>query len=232
MNKYDFLSRLKAALSPLPQEERDAAMSYYEEFFSDAGEDNEQSVIASLGTPEELARSIIDENNRENPAYNDQEKTPVYDSGEISADSQAGSGFENNGGFTPPPEPIPTPQQSGKWTNNQIALIIVLAVLSSPIWLGLLCGVFGIIVGIFGALIGLIAGLGGSAVGFFAAGCVALFREPPLGIMLIGLSFIFAGLFPLAVYPLWKLAVKGAKACVKGIGNLFNKITGRKGTVQ
>ena len=58
MNKYDFLSRLRNALSPLPQEERDAAMNYYEEFFSDAGEDNEQAVIASLGTPEELAKSI------------------------------------------------------------------------------------------------------------------------------------------------------------------------------
>lgn len=41
MNKYEFLSRLRNALSALPNEERDAAMSYYEEFFSDAGEDNE-----------------------------------------------------------------------------------------------------------------------------------------------------------------------------------------------
>ena len=218
MNKYDFLSRLRNALSPLPQEERDAAMNYYEEFFSDAGEDNEQAVIASLGTPEELAKSIIDENNRENPANNQ----------EYAADSQTASGFESNSGFVPPP----TPAQTSKWSNGQIALFVVLAVLSSPIWLGALCAVFGIIIGIFGTLIGLIAGLGASAVAFLVSGIIALFQEPVLGIMMIGLAFIFAGLFPLAIYPLCKLAVKGTKACIKGIGSLFNKLTGKKEVSQ
>ncbi|MCM1299214.1 MAG: DUF1700 domain-containing protein [Firmicutes bacterium] len=222
MNKYDFLSRLRTALSPLPQEERDAAMSYYEEFFSEAGEDNEQSVIASLGAPEELAKSIIDENNLENPA----------NKGGFAADEQTASGFEGSIGFTPPPAPAPAPAEAGKWSSGQIALFVVLAVLSSPIWLGLLCAVFGVIVGIFGVIVGVVAALGACAVAFLAGGFIALFEEPPLGIMMIGLSFICAGLFPLVIYPLSKLAVKGTKACVKQIGSLINKITGRKEKVQ
>lgn len=213
MNKYDFLSRLRNALSPLPQEERDAAMNYYEEFFTDAGEDNEQSVIASLGAPEELAKQIIEENNRENPTYNN-----------------GAVGAADNSGFTPPPTPAQT--TAPRWTGGQIALFIVLAVLSSPIWLGVLCAIFGVIVGIFGALIGIIGGFGAVAIACLVSGVIALFSEPIAGIMMIGLSFIFAGLFPLAIYPLCKLAVKGAVACVKGIGSLINKITGRKEITQ
>lgn len=213
MNKYDFLSRLRNALSPLPQEERDAAMNYYEEFFTDAGEDNEQSVIASLGTPEELAKQIIEENNRENPAYNN-----------------GTAGAADNSGFTPPPTPAQT--TAPRWTGGQIALFVVLAVFSSPIWLGALCAIFGVIVGIFGALIGIIGGFGAAAIACFAAGVAALISEPIMGITMIGIAFIFAGLFPLAIYPLCKLTVKGVKACVKGIASLINKITGRKETAK
>lgn len=241
MNKNDFLSRLRTALSPLPQEERDAAMSYYEEFFSDAGEDNEQSVIASLGAPEDLAKSIIDENNRENPANNvemssnnvkipaNNRENPANNT-EIPAEHQNNSGFEG-GSYTPPPPPPPQAQTSGG-SNGQTALIIVLAVLSAPIWIGILCAIFGIIVGIFGAIIGLIASLGACAIAFLVTGFMSLLNEPAVGVMMIGLAFICAGLFPLAIVPLFKLAVKGAKACVKGIGSLFNKITGRKENVQ
>ncbi|MCM1053968.1 MAG: DUF1700 domain-containing protein [Bacteroides sp.] len=207
MNKYEFLSQLRNALSSLPKEEREAAMSYYEEFFSDAGEENEQAVIASLGTPESLAQSIIAENDKVNP----EPKT-----------ENDGSGF---GGFTPPPTPA---QQANRWTGGQLALIIVLAVLASPIWLGLLSAVLGVIVGLIGALIGLYAGFGAGALGLLVGGAVALFTEPTAGIFLIGIALILGGLIPLAVYPLSKAIVKLITACVKGIGSLFNRLTGKK----
>lgn len=219
MNKYDFLSRLRNALSSLPQEERDAAMNYYEEFFSEAGEDNEQAVIASLGSPEELAKSIIDENNRDNPASSRSD----------TASSEAAGGFNNQtSGFTPPPTPA---QTASRWTGGQIALFVVLAVLASPIWLGLLCAVFGVIVGLFAAVVGIIAAFGACAIAFFASGIIALFREPPVGMMLIGFSFVFIGLFPLLIYPMCKGVVMLTKACIKGIGTLINKITGKREAV-
>lgn len=212
MNKYDFLSRLRNALSSLPQEERDAAMNYYEEFFSDAGEDNEQAVISSLGSPEELAKSIIDENNRDNPA------------------AAAGSVYnESTSGFNPPPTPA---QTTARWTGGQTALFIILAVLSAPIWGGILVGIMGCILGLFAAAIGIIVGFGGCAIGFFVGGVLALFRETLVGLLLIGVSFIFIGLFPLAVYPMCKGVVKLSGACIKGIGALINKITGKKEAVQ
>lgn len=216
MNKYEFLAQLRNALSSVPLEEREAAMSYYEEFFSDAGEENEQAVIASLGSPQELAQSIINENRKDS---------------EQSVDSSPdGSGFNVNT-FTPPPTPA---QQKGGWTGGQIALIIVLLILSFPIWIGLVAALFGIIVGIFGALIGIIVAFGACAIAFFGAGIAAFVTAPfsgapALGILFIGLSLIFVGLFPLAVYPLCKLTVKLVQVCCKGIASLFRKLTGRKG---
>lgn len=215
MNKYDFLSRLRNALSSLPQEERDAAMNYYEEFFSEAGEDNEQAVIASLGSPEELAKSIIDENNRDNPA--------------MAGESNTGFGANGTSGFTPPPTPA---QTASRWTGGQIALFVVLAVLSSPIWGGLLCAVFGVIIGLFAAVIGIIASLGACTVAFFVSGIIALFHEPPAGMVLLGLSFVFIGLFPLVIYPMCKGIVMLSKACINGIGTLINKITGKREAVK
>ena len=212
MNKYEFLAQLRNALSSVPLEEREAAMSYYEEFFSDAGEENEQAVIASLGSPEELARSIINENRKDT----EQPANPSADS----------SGFDA-GAFTPPPTPA---QQNSGWTGGQIALIVVLLVLSSPIWLGLLVGLFGAIIGIFAAIIGIIVAFGACGIASLVTGMAALFTgNPTAGLFGLGLSLFIAGLFPLAIYPLCKLLVKLTGACCKGIASLVRKLTGRKG---
>lgn len=58
MDKRIFLDRLQMQLSDLTMEERREALEYYEEYFADAGEENEEEVIASLGTPEQVAEQI------------------------------------------------------------------------------------------------------------------------------------------------------------------------------
>ena len=58
MNRAEFMSRLTALLQDVPPAEREEAITYYNEYFDDAGKGNEAGVIASLGSPEELARSI------------------------------------------------------------------------------------------------------------------------------------------------------------------------------
>lgn len=239
MNKTEFLSRLRIALAPLPEEERNAAMVYYEEFFSEAGEENEQSVISEFGSPEELAKSIVDENNRENPANNQANVNPEFNQNQDSAfysQNSANPAYNNGGtgyyGGNPAGAYPPPVQQGGKWSNGQIALFIVLLVLSSPIWLGVLTGIIGVIVGIFGMLVGIVAAVSCCAVAFLVSGIITLFREPPVGIMLLGMGFVFAGLIPLAVYPLCKLAVKGVIAFGKWIGELCGRIGGRKENIR
>lgn len=59
MTKYDYLTKLKHYLQPLPIKERNAAMKYYEKYFDDAGPENERYVIMNLGSPHQLADKII-----------------------------------------------------------------------------------------------------------------------------------------------------------------------------
>ena len=59
MNRHDFMSILKKRLSGLPYDEVKEAVDYYEQYFDDAGEENEQAVIAELGSPDNIASQII-----------------------------------------------------------------------------------------------------------------------------------------------------------------------------
>ena len=61
MGKTEYLADLKKKLNRLPSNEIDNALSYYEEYFNDAGTENEQAVIAQLGTPDNVAAKIIGE---------------------------------------------------------------------------------------------------------------------------------------------------------------------------
>ena len=51
MNRKKFIDILKEELSKLPDEEIDAAIEYYEEYFDEAGAENEEEVLSELGSP-------------------------------------------------------------------------------------------------------------------------------------------------------------------------------------
>ena len=58
MNKVGFMSQLESLLSDVPTAEREEALQYYNDYFEDAGEENEADVIASLGSPKTIAENI------------------------------------------------------------------------------------------------------------------------------------------------------------------------------
>ena len=79
MNRNDFLSILKDNLNAFPYEERESAIAYYNEFFDDAGAENEQAVIASLGDPRELAKTILKESGiNSEQTYENQNANAVF----------------------------------------------------------------------------------------------------------------------------------------------------------
>ena len=61
MTRTAFLAALEQLLAPLPEAERKDALSYYEDYLDAAGPENEARAIAELGSPEEVARKILDE---------------------------------------------------------------------------------------------------------------------------------------------------------------------------
>lgn len=59
MNKQTFLKQLERELKHIPAEDREDAIAYYREYFEEMGADDELDVTVELGSPKELARTII-----------------------------------------------------------------------------------------------------------------------------------------------------------------------------
>ncbi|MCQ2579704.1 MAG: hypothetical protein MJ159_03290 [Treponemataceae bacterium] len=56
MTRNEYLSRLRSCIQALPLDEQTEALEFYQDYFADA--DNDEAVMAELGTPEELAETI------------------------------------------------------------------------------------------------------------------------------------------------------------------------------
>ena len=60
MNKQTYLTQLAQLLAPLPEQERQDALNYYEEYFDAAGPEAEDATAAELGDPADAARKILE----------------------------------------------------------------------------------------------------------------------------------------------------------------------------
>ena len=58
MSRQEFMTQLESLLMGISEEERNEALNYYENYFEDAGQENEAQVIEELGSPERIAVQI------------------------------------------------------------------------------------------------------------------------------------------------------------------------------
>ena len=58
MSRTEYMRELDALLHGISKEEREEAMQYYNDYFDDAGSENEEKVIEELGSPAKLADTI------------------------------------------------------------------------------------------------------------------------------------------------------------------------------
>lgn len=290
MDRAEFMRRLSDLLQDVPPAEREEAIQYYNDYIDDAGEGNEAGIIASLGSPEELAKTIkaglADGGNAGEftesgfHGYEQQSKYQVMSTNKdrdgnqdstqedaqgaaaqsvFGADlngQQGGAGNANgaygqqggagnvNGAYGQPNGAGSTygsygqqanAGQSGKaksaMTGGQIALIAILAVLTSPIWIGLLGGLFGCMLGLFGALLGLFIAflavgvvLLAIGVGFVWCGIVGIFGAPLAGFALVGVGLILMALgLVFTCLMVWTVGA-AIPALIRGCVSLCNKI--------
>lgn len=54
MKREEFLKQLEQLLDGISEEEKADALAFYRSYFEDAGEENEESVIAELESPEKV----------------------------------------------------------------------------------------------------------------------------------------------------------------------------------
>lgn len=58
MNRTEYMRQLESLLQNISATEREEALQYYNEYFNDAGPENEQNVIEALGNPVKVAENI------------------------------------------------------------------------------------------------------------------------------------------------------------------------------
>ncbi len=273
MNRAEFMSRLAALLQDMPPAEREEAIQYYNDYFDDAGEGNEAGVIAALGSPEEIAKSIkaglsdggnggeftesgfhgYEQRNKNQVMSTER---PPQDSAGANAYGQQGNGYGTQGnaygqqgnGYGPQGNSYGSQGPQGgagadasrqpkkSMSGGKIALIIVFAILLSPVWIGVLGGFFGGALGLLGGLIGifvafLTVGIVLTVVGaaLVIAGIVALFAAPLGGMCLIGGGLIMIAVGLVFVWLMVLVVGTAIPALIRGVVNLCSRLLHRGG---
>lgn len=259
MTKYEFLGDLSRLLKDLPEEERKQALHYYEDYFADAGEDNEQEVLNELGSPENIAELIKADSpdeitygdgasthataplqpykaagpeHSENVSGNASGVTPdstqndrsqsdnnwhsmtgdpsgnQHMNGDSSGNQQSNTGYTNGSAShsnASGANQSTCSRSSGLFSgmdNTNLIIMIIVLVVTSPIWGSALLGIASFLLGLLGALVGIFAALvlggGGSAIsGIVAivAGFIALFAgHAASGALTIGVGCLLFSL--------------------------------------
>ena len=197
MNREQFIAQLARLLQDLPPTERQEAIRYYQEYFDDAGEENEDAVIQELGSPGKVAASI-----KANLQYGGStfgaNDTDMENTGTESQTKDA-DGWQQNGQRKPK-------RGVGGW-----ALLIIILVFASPVLLGVGGGALSIFIGILATVFALWISCFAVAIGMIGGGIAVLIKgilhaisSPAAGLVSMGGGLICIALGILcAVFFLW-----------------------------
>ena len=130
MNRAEFLTQLRGQLKPLPQSEIEKTISFYIEAINDRMEDgmSEEEAVASLETPDAIAREIL----VENATFGSLVRARVQEGKEQKQQQKQG--------------------QRGQGKSDSAvgwALLITLLVLGLPLWLPLLLALAAVLLSIY-----------------------------------------------------------------------------------
>lgn len=212
MNRVEFMKQLERLLGDIPENDRLDAITYYNDYFDEAGAENEAQVIRELGSPGKVAAIIkadLNANRDERDLYTEQ------------------GNIERN---------VPTRRESGYHAPKQKKglpwpLIIVLLVFASPVLLGAFGGLLGTLLGVFGALVGIVIAFIACALALlvaglvcFVVGIVRIFISPVEGLITVGLGSLMLALGILfTVLFIW-CAFKWIPALFRGAVNLIQRL--------
>ncbi len=227
MNRIEFMRQLEYMLQELPEQERVEAIQYYNDYFEDAGEENEQEVMEALGTPYKVAENI---------------KRDLYQNrySDITEPQHVAPGREVVK-YQSQPERTQSPKREGKKSGLSagiIVLIVILCLLVSPVLLGLLAGLAGVLVAVVAVWFALVASFGTVALVMLVVGAVlavvgimGIFASPLTGIGIFGGSLVVMAIGLLALLLVVLLVGKLTPAVFKGIAWIFRKLFGKNKAV-
>lgn len=239
MNRLDFMKELERLLADISESEREEALQYYNDYLNDAGVENEEEVIASLGSPQKVAETIKaglsggDEGAFTENGYQDYEKQ-MRNAVAVREPETEQHGQQNTQSTTQ------KPVVKKKMSSGMLILVILLCILFSPVifsmGVGLLATVFGILVALIALVASLFIGAAAAAFGLLVSGIVLLgvgiaklFVSPLGGVTLLagGMLCVGVGLLFLAL-TVW-LVGKAVPAVIRFIVDIFSRLFHRKG---
>ena len=228
MNRAGFMNQLQRLLADLPATEREEAIQYYNDYFDDAGAENEQSVIDSLGSPKAIADNIKAEINGEviptSAKAGDHAITKygqivptdrkTSESGDDNSEA-AGSGHNGgyggaggnggNGGYGGAGGYGNSYTYGGydaerEKKNKLPGWALILIIIGMVV---ILPGAFGVLAGIFGVLIGAIA----TWFGIIVAGVTGTFALLVTALVVLCVSFLIISFSPIAALAVLGIAM-------------------------
>ena len=220
MNRTEFMRRLAQALCDMPEEERRRALEYYENYFDEAGPENEAEVLRTLGAPEKVAADILRDFAESDSAQTDA-KARAHETEQRAAD-----------GASRMKDRFQTMDSGQKLLVLMLVFVAVICV--APAGVAVVGGVGGILV----ALLSVVAAVflivpaldlaaWSCAIGFTIAAGYSAVSEPVVALCFGGIACICVALGVL----LWQLTVYLFRtvfpALLRGIADFFRRLLGR-----
>lgn len=199
MSRKEYMKELAYLLQDIPDGEREEALTWYEDYFDEAGPEQEAEVIRKLGSPAKVAAIIRDGLSGGN--------------GEAGEYTEAGYQDDRFREDNKVPEPRMEPLREEKDTDYQydrsgadgkrkrsrgeILLIIMLCIIALPVILPIVGGVFGGLTGLLGAGLAVAVAVPVCAVVavilgiiFIGVGIAEVFLSPGFGLLMMGCGFL------------------------------------------
>ena len=228
------MRQLESLLQNISATEREEALQYYNEYFNDAGPENEQNVIEALGNPmkvaENIKKDIFGNGYGENSCQKINAETkamilyPAYSNEEDGGTEQRS--WQSDASQTAQAQVV-SPQNKEGMSTGMIVLIVILCILASPVILGAASAGIGVAAGLIATWFGLIIGFGATAAALIliliAVGIISMFTHPFVGMCLIGAGLICGGVGLLFLMLTVAMAGIATPAICCWIGGLFQK---------
>ena len=221
MSRREFMERLEQLLWSIPDSEREEALQYYNDYFDDAGPENEANVIKELGSPEQVAQKIKAGFSEAASEYSERgyENTRFRDAQEMARQSQPEVKKTSNG-----------------W---KVLAIILLCVLAAPVIIPVGAAALAVLAGVIVAVIAICFGVAAAGVAVLVAGLVVigaglvkLFAAPAIGLAVSGVGLLLFALgIVLSLAILW-CGIKVVPWFIRGIVGLLSYPFRKAGAVK
>lgn len=240
MRREEFMTELALLLQDISAEERMEAMQYYNDYFDDAGKDQEEHIVEQLGSPAKVATEVkagLHPQEEETAEYRD---TGYADTRFEYRDSLAEK-KDNKHGYEGSHTSVVGKEEKEPWTNKPLKVVLtVLVILAAvPILGPILAGIAAAVLGIVAAIIAVFAALviGAAAIlfagiGVIVAGIITLFTNTATGLLVMGIGFILSVIGMIGTVAAVKLCVVVFPGIIRGIAHLGRKIVHREKAVN